>query len=141
MNNIETIKLSKKINNLFRCNVKPFYTFLFLLFLLFNTFFTIFYYFSIVYDSNNDYEMFNIEYQYTFFTFLSFFTPIMIFYILNNTFNNTFWDIFGKCENLEHISSSEILHNDNKLIHYPINTYSSSFHISTGYYISHVVVI
>ena len=73
---------------------------------------------------------------------LSFNIPILIFYILNKLFMCDLWDFLGDTVKNDVISSSETKQ-DNKLIYYPRNTYSSSCQICAGVYLmirSHSVI-
>lgn len=133
---IEPLIFCNKINKYLGTNIKPIYIIICILSIIFEIFYITSIYLEKLYeniytDNSNIINKFLIE-QYEN-LILSFYIPVLIFYILNKLFSFNFWDFLGITVNDNLISSSEPKQY-NKLIYYPINTYSSSFQICAGTY-------
>lgn len=136
-NEIEQLTAAKKINEYLGTNIKPIYIIICVFFIIFELFYFTTQYLKQLYGNNyfdNTLQIQNILNENIYDLCLSFNIPILIFYILNKLFMCSFWDFLGDTVKNDVISSSE-LKQDNKLIYYPRNAYSSSCQICAGAYL------
>ena len=136
-NQIEQLKTAEQINNLFGIHIKLIYIIILFMVTIFYVYYLTTQYLQQSYRHiyiDNTKIIKHILYENKYNLTLSFNIPILILYILNKLFINSFWNFLGFDVNEEIISSSE-KKQYNKLVYYPINTYSSSCQILIGIYL------